>query len=100
MSNNLEVVNIAYAAASNTNLPVNFNKRRASLTRSHAKRNVGKNNKAIRRFSLGNKGNVKAINKNTLRTKAFVEALANAPENRHNEMLKYRNRFLKTRRRR
>jgi hypothetical protein len=99
MNNNLEVVNIAYES-SNTNQPANFNRRRASLTRSHAKRNVGKNNKTVRRFSLGNKGNVKAINKNTLRTQAFVHALASAPENKQNAMLKYKNRFLKTRRRR
>lgn len=96
--NNLEVANIVYES-SNTNQPANFNRRRASLTRSRAKRNVSKNNKTVRRFSLGNKGNVRAVNKNTLRTIAFAHALANAPENKQNAMLKHRNLFLKTRKR-
>jgi hypothetical protein len=99
MNNNLEVVNITYES-SNTNQPANFNRRRASLTRSRAKRNVSKNNKTVRRFSLGNKGNVKAINKNTLRLKAFAQALANAPESKHNAMLAHMNNILKKTRRR
>jgi len=84
--NNLQPVNIHYENASNSNESTYA---RRSLRRSNAKRNVTKknNSKAVRRFSLGNKGNVKAVNKNTLRLKAFVHALSNAPENKHNAML-------------
>jgi hypothetical protein len=95
---NLQPVNIYYENSSNSNQSVYA---RRPLKRSNAKRNVTKknNSRAVRRFSLGNKGNVKAINKNTLRLQAFAQALANAPENKQNIMLAHMNRVLKTRKR-
>ncbi len=97
--NNLQPVNIYYENSSNFNQSTYA---RRSLTRSNAKRNVTKknNSKTIRRFSLGNKGNIRALSKKTLRLKAFAHALANAPENKQNVMIEYMNNILKKQSRR
>ncbi len=73
MNNNLEAVNIVYENSSNTNQS-EYARRVRSLTRSKGQRNVRKpsNNKPVRRFSLGNKGNVKNASKNINRHKAVV----------------------------
>ncbi len=73
MNNNLETVNIVYENSSNANQS-EYARRVRSLTRSKAQRNVRKpsNNKAVRRFSLGNKGNVKNAGINASRHQAVV----------------------------
>jgi len=85
MNNNLDAVNILYEN-SNGNEPEYIQRRRAMLTRSIAKRNVTRNNKAMRRFSLGNKGNVTALNTNITRKRASLQS----PSKNHLRFIKSR----------
>jgi hypothetical protein len=100
-NNNLIPVNIHYES-SNSNTPTHAHRplMRSSATRNVTKKRLNSPLETARRFSIGQKGNIKLnnthkankrrasyTNKNTANMQRFVKYLAHVPENQQNKII-------------